>query len=209
MFIRAYWSDSTEDQLTVWEKELIERLTQKQGYKFVCYYARNINEPALEKAELRRLLMDCNCNDILLVEKINHLATLGESCWMILKEKMEQHDLRIVCLDLPTSWKLLSVKSPAQTEPVIHAVITTINNIITEFMSVMAYKEPLSYRQRQKQGIARAHALGKYRGKQADQERHRKVMYCRQIKKLSIRETADATGYSISQVCRIQALYRK
>ncbi|HEY2453763.1 MAG TPA: resolvase, partial [Scandinavium sp.] len=26
---------------------------------------------------------------------------------------------------------------------------------------------------------------------------------------LSIRETADATGYSPSQICRIQALHRK
>lgn len=36
-----------------------------------------------------------------------------------------------------------------------------------------------------------------------------KVLYYRQIKKLSIRETADATGYSTSQVCRIQALYKE
>lgn len=60
--------------------------------------------------------------------------------------------------------------------------------------------------QHQKQGIERAHMLGKYRGKQADQERHQKVLYYRQVKKLSIRETADATGYSTSQVCRIHAL---
>lgn len=50
--------------------------------------------------------------------------------------------------------------------------------------------------------------FGKYRGKQADQERHQKVLYYRQVKKLSIRETADATGYSPSQICRIQVLYK-
>lgn len=49
----------------------------------------------------------------------------------------------------------------------------------------------------------------KYRGRQADPERHKKVLYYRHIKKLSIRETADATGYSPSQICRIQALYKK
>ncbi len=37
-------------------------------------------------------------------------------------------------------------------------------------------------------------------------ERHQKVLYYRQVKKLSIRETAEATGYSSSQVCRIQSL---
>ncbi|EKN6149848.1 resolvase [Yersinia enterocolitica] len=75
-------------------------------------------------------------------------------------------------------------------------------------MQTDPHKDWLSRRQRQKQGIERAHTLGKYRGKQADQERHQKVLYYRQIKKLSIRETADATGYSTSQVCRIQALYK-
>ena len=47
-----------------------------------------------------------------------------------------------------------------------------------------------------------------HRGKQADQERHKKVLYYRQVKKLRIRETAEATGYSTSQVCRVQALFR-
>lgn len=73
--------------------------------------------------------------------------------------------------------------------------------MLIDLMAAMSHKDWLSRRQRQKQGIERAHTLGKYRGKQADQERHQK--------KLSIRETADATGYSTSQVCRIQALYRE
>lgn len=73
----------------------------------------------------------------------------------------------------------------------------------------VSHKDWPSRRQRQKQGIERAHTLGKYRGKQADQERHQKVLYYRQVKKLSIRETADATGYSVSRICRIQALYRE
>ena len=60
-------------------------------------------------------------------------------------------------------------------------------------------------RQRQKQGVELAHTLGKYQGKQVAQERHQKVLYYRQVKK----ETADATGYSTSQICHIQALYRQ
>ncbi len=76
-------------------------------------------------------------------------------------------------------------------------------------MAAISHKDWLSRRQRQKQGIERAHSLGKYRGKQADRERHQKVLYYRQVKKLSIRETAEATGYSSSQVFRIQALYHK
>lgn len=86
---------------------------------------------------------------------------------------------------------------------------STINNMLIDLMASMSHKDWLSRRQRQKQGIERAHTLGRYRGKQADQEGHQKFLYYRQVKKLSIRETADATGYSASQICRIQALYRK
>lgn len=67
----------------------------------------------------------------------------------------------------------------------------------------------ISRRERQKQGIERAQTLGKYKGKQADKERHEKVIYYRKYKGLSIRETAEATGYSCSQVCRIQLRYQQ
>lgn len=77
--------------------------------------------------------------------------------------------------------------------------------LVADLMATMSHNDWLSRRQRQKQGIQRAHTLGKYRGKQADQERHQNVLYYRQVKKLCIRETAD---YSISQICRIQALHK-
>jgi len=56
-------------------------------------------------------------------------------------------------------------------------VITAINNMLINLMATMSHKDWLSRRQRQKQGIERAHTLGKYRGKQADLQRHEKVLY--------------------------------
>lgn len=73
--------------------------------------------------------------------------------------------------------------------------------MLIDLMAAMSHKNWLSLRQRQKQGIQRAHTLGKYQGKQADLERHQKVLYYRQVKKVSIQETADAKGYSPSQIC--------
>ncbi|EPF16846.1 hypothetical protein HMPREF0201_02081 [Cedecea davisae DSM 4568] len=104
---------------------------------------------------------------------------------------------------------MLSDKGPSQADPITRAVIITINNMLIYLMAAISHKDWVSRRQDQKQGIERVHTLGKYCGKQADQERHQKVMCYRQVKKLSIRETADATGYSSSQMCRIQALYRQ
>ena len=98
-------------------------------------------------------------------------------------------------------------KDPSQNDPVTRSVISAINNMLIDLMAAMSHKDWLTRLQRQKQGIERAHEQGKYRGKKADNDRHQKVVYYRNIKKLSIHETAQATGYSASQVCRIQRLY--
>lgn len=185
--IKVLLTKSTEDQFADRAKDMLELFVQERG----------------------RLLMDSHRNDILLVEQIDRLTRLSNSDWITLKKQIEQHELRIVSLDVPTSWQALSDKEPSQSDSITHIVITAINNMLIDLMSAMSHKDWLSRRQRQKQGIERAHTLGKYRGKQADQERHQKVLCYRQVKKLSIRETADATGYSTLQVCRIQALYRE
>ncbi len=70
--------------------------------------------------------MDSHRNDILLVEQI------------------EQHELRIVSLDVPTSWQALSDKDPSQADPITRAVITAINNMLIDLMAAMSHKDWLS-----------------------------------------------------------------
>ncbi len=113
---------------------MLEQFVQEQGHKIASYYGENISGTKFDRPELGRLLMDSHRNDILLVEKIDRLTRLSNSDWMTLKKQTEQHELRIVSLDVPTSWQ------------------------------AVPHKDWLSRRQRQKQGIERAHTLGKYRG---------------------------------------------
>lgn len=112
-------------------------------------------------------------------------------------------------LDIPTSWQALNNHDPTQNDPITQAVLSAINTMLIDLMAAMSHKDWISRRERQKQGIERAQTLGKYKGKQADKERHEKVIYYRKTKGLSIRETAEATGYSRSQVCRIQLRYQQ
>lgn len=95
---------------------------------------------------------------------------------MMLKKQIEQHELRIVSPDVPTSWQALSDKAPSQADPITRAVITAINHMLIDLMAAMSHKDWLSRRQRQKQGIERAHTREKYRDKQADHQRHQKVL---------------------------------
>jgi hypothetical protein len=79
---------------------------------------------------------------------------------MTLKKQIEQHELRIISLDVPTSWQALSDKNPSQVKPLTRAVITAINNMLIVLIAAMSHKDWLSRSQRQKQGIERAHTLG-------------------------------------------------
>lgn len=60
--------------------------------------------------------MDSHRNDILLVEQIDRLTRLSNSDWMTLKKQIAQHELRIVSVDVPTSWQTLSDKAPSQAD---------------------------------------------------------------------------------------------
>ncbi|MRS88886.1 hypothetical protein GJV04_02380 [Enterobacteriaceae bacterium RIT714] len=77
------------------------------------------------------------------------------------------------------------MKILSQIDPIIRAVITAINNMLIDLKAVMSHRDWLNSHQRHKQGIARAHTQGKYRGKQSVQELHKKAMYFRLVKKLS------------------------
>lgn len=68
---------------------------------------------------------------------------------MTLKKQIEQHELRIVSLDVPTSWLALPDKDPSQVDPITRAIAAT-NNMLIDLMAAMSHQDWLSRRQRQK-----------------------------------------------------------
>ncbi len=60
------------------------------------------------------------------------LTLLSNSDWMTLKKQIEQHEPRIISLDVPTSWQALSEKAPSQADPITRAVIIVIDNMLID-----------------------------------------------------------------------------
>lgn len=60
---------------------------------------------------------------------------------MTLKRLIEQHELRIVSLDVPSLWQALVDKDLSQNDPAIRAVITAINNMLIDLMAAMSHKD--------------------------------------------------------------------
>ena len=109
--------------------------------KIANYDRENISGTRLDRLELERLPMDSHRNDILLVEQIDRLTRFSNNDRITLKKQIEQHELRIVSLDVPTSWQALSDRDPSQSDPITRTVITAINNMLIDLMSAMSHKD--------------------------------------------------------------------
>jgi DNA invertase Pin-like site-specific DNA recombinase len=57
---------------------------------------------------LFRLLGDSKPGDILLIEQVDRRSRLSASDWLKLRSELDARQIRVVALDLPTSWQLAS-----------------------------------------------------------------------------------------------------
>ena len=67
--------------------------------------------------ELFRLLADAQPGDILLVDQVDRLSRLTSADWEKLKAELTARRVRVVALDLPTSWMMATNNADALSRP--------------------------------------------------------------------------------------------
>ena len=72
--------------------------------QIASWYIENESGAKLDRPELFRLLSDAHPGDVLLVEQVDRLSRLGAADWERLKIELATRKMRVVALDLPTSW---------------------------------------------------------------------------------------------------------
>jgi len=72
--------------------------------RIAAFYVENDSGAKLSRPELFRLLSDVRPGDVLLVEQVDRLSRLTASDWEKLKAECASRRVRVVALDLPTSW---------------------------------------------------------------------------------------------------------
>lgn len=75
--------------------------------------------------------------------------------------------------------------------------------MMLDMLAAIARKDYSDRRRRQKEGILKAKAAGKFRGRQADRLLHDKIVELRVKNGLSIRDTARLAGVSERTVIRV------
>lgn len=167
-FVRAYLRASTTEQDAERAKDLLDRFAAERGLTICNYYIENESGARLDRPALFRLLADCKPHDVLLIEDVDRLSRLKADEWEKLKSLIRKRDVRVVAVNVPTTWQHLS---PAQNE-FDARMFGAINDMLLDMLAAIARRDYEQRRERQAQGIAKAKSAGKYRGRQINKDRY-------------------------------------
>jgi DNA invertase Pin-like site-specific DNA recombinase len=198
MFIRAYLRASTKDQDATRANEDLRRFAEERGLKIAATYTENESGASLKRPELFRLLGDCTPGDVLLVEQVDRLSRLNAEDWERLKDEIRTRRVKVVALDLPTSWGMAT----ASGDDIQSRMLDAINGMMLDMLAAIARKDYEDRRRRQSQGIAKAKDAGAYKGRPEDTKRNAEIMHLLREGK-SWSRIITATGCSRSTLSRL------
>lgn len=180
MFVRAYLRASTKEQDAGRAKQELATFAKERGLKIAAYYVENVSGASLARPELVRLLSDCEEGDILLVEQVDRLSRLNAADWDHLKGEIKRRRIKVVALDLQTSWQM------ANTDPDDFTVrmFESLNGMLLDMLAAIARKDYEDRRKRQAQGIKKAKEQDEkrdkeervYRGRRENKERNTAIL---------------------------------
>ena len=168
MFVRAYLRASTDEQNANRARDQLRAFAAERDLRIAAWYVENESGAKLARPELFRLLTDAQPGDVLLVEQVDRLSRLTAHDWERLKSELTSRRVRVVALDLPTSWMMATSNSDEFTGRMFEAI----NAMLLDMLAAVARKDYEDRRRRQAQGQARAKAEGRYRGRPEDVERN-------------------------------------
>lgn len=200
MYIYAYLRASTAEQDAFRSKNRLKEFAALHGHRIAGWYVENASGASLNRPELTRMLSDMEPGDVILIEQVDRLSRLNDAGWEILRKEITDKRLSVVSLDLPTSHMALS---NAVSDDFTRSMLKAVNGMMLDMLAAIARKDYEDRRRRQSEGISKAKAEGKYRGRVADAQKHELIRTLRLVNGKSLRETARLAGVSKMTVIRV------
>jgi DNA invertase Pin-like site-specific DNA recombinase len=197
MLVRAYLRASTKEQDAGRAKADLVDFCQSRGLTIAATYEENESGASLHRPQLFRLLDDSHPGDVLLIEQVDRLSRLSEADWDKLKELIKNKGVRVVALDLPTSHMMMKSEDAFTSR-----MFDSINSMLLDMLAAIARKDYDDRRRRQAQGIAKAKAEGRMKGRPEDAERNEAIISMLR-KGQSWNSIVVATGASRSTLSRL------
>jgi DNA invertase Pin-like site-specific DNA recombinase len=198
-FIRAYLRASTDEQDAARARGRVEAFAADRGMQIAAWYVENESGAKLDRPELFRLLADAHKGDVLLIENVDRLFRLDAAGWEALKVQLADRKVRVVALDLPTSWIMASTSN---LDDFTARMFDAINGMLLDMLAAIARKDYEDRRRRQMQGQVKAKAAGKYVGRPENKRRNARIA-AMLAAGTSYSDVQNATGCSRATVAKI------
>lgn len=199
--VRAYLRASTDQQDALRAKGALLAFAESHGQRIAAFYPENETGTKLNRPELFRLLEDSQPGDVLLCEQIDRLSRLTQEDWNTLRGIIKAKGLHIVSLDLPTSHPLMN---PAKDHSFTGWMLAAMNDLLLDMLAAVARKDYEDRVRRSREGITKAQAQGKYKGRVRNDALHSRVRACL-ASGMPIRKVATVCDCSKTTVQAIKA----
>lgn len=199
LYLRA----STDEQDASRAKQSMHDFAAQHGLNIVAEYVENASGASLQRPELNRLLDNARQGDILLVESTDRLTRLTANEWDKLKTLLSDRGLRLVIADVPTSYMNIQTGNA-----VTDGILKAINQMLIEILATMAREDYEKRRARQLQGIEKAKAQGKFKGRPANEELRQKIAAYLSKDRYTMTEISKLCDCSLGMVAKVKALMK-
>lgn len=181
--IKAFYNDQQLPQ----SRSSLFRLLRDKGVAIASQSELASPPPQHEPyKELFRLLGKARPGDVLLIETAALLGKLPGDEWQRFRQRISQRKIRVVTLDVEASWVM--VTSESAMAPIAEQLTAMLLDTL-EAAPRTDGGEKRDQRDRHLDGIARAKAKGKYKGRPINHKKHEQIL------------TLLNEGYSWSEVC--------
>lgn len=201
MLARIYLRASSTDQDATRARAAVEAFASERGLLVAATYIENESGATLNRPRLWDLLNDSRAGDIMLIEQVDRLSRLTEADWRRLRGELDARQVRVIALDLPTSW-MLAASAPV--DEFTGRMFSAMNSLLLDVLAAVARKDYTDRRRRQAEGQARAKAEGRYTGRREDTVRNTAIADMLE-KGMPWSRVQAATGCSRDTVAKIAA----
>lgn len=163
MRVYGYLRASTKDQDALRAKTTLLAFAENIKIKVSAWFIENESGTKLHRPELLRLLDTAEPGDAILIEQIDRISRLNEKDWNTLKSTILENQLRVISMDLPTSFTFTKSEDEFQ-----QWILSAVNAMMLDILAATARKDYLDRKRRQAEGVQKAKLTGKYKGRPQD-----------------------------------------
>lgn len=199
---RVYLRVSTDEQDLTRQNEIIEG-ARKNGFYVAGVYKEKASGARADRPELQRMIDDLQLGEVVIAEHIDRISRLPLESALALVNSIKERGAKLSIPGIVDLSELINAESG-----VARVVLENVQDMLLKVALQLARDDYENRRKRQKEGIELAKRKGRYQGRIADRQLHKRIVEYRS-RGTSIAETAKLNECSVSLVKTVWAKHKK